>query len=130
MRYAQLCSPRGSTNWHMRSGTPELSIQDMTKPTLPSLVSDIRLYGKVDEDMLTEFFRQQAQAKADKHLVIELGTNGGDADVGRRIAQELTLWQKSQREHCFFGKTYVYSAGVTIMSAIPPQRRFLTKDCF
>jgi ATP-dependent protease ClpP protease subunit len=102
----------------------------MTKPTLPSLVSDVRLYGKVSEDMLSEFFRQQAEAKPDKPLVLELSTNGGDADVGRRIAQEITLWQAhGNRQLWFFGKSYVYSAGVTIMSAIPPERRFLTRDC-
>lgn len=79
--------------------------------------------------MLAEFFRQQAEAPPDKPLVLELSTSGGDADVGRRIAQEIKLWQKhGQRDVYFLGKTYVFSAGITIMSAFPANRRFLTDD--
>jgi ATP-dependent protease ClpP protease subunit len=97
---------------------------------LPSLAPDIRLFGAVGEAMLSEFFRQQAQAPADKPLVFELSTSGGDAEIGRRIALELRLWQKREgREVFFLGKTYVYSAGITIMSAVPATHRFLTSDC-
>lgn len=60
--------------------------------------------------------------------MFELSTSGGDAEVGRRIAEELRLWQASDREVYFLGKTYVFSAGVTIMASIPLSRRFLTKD--
>ncbi|WP_436134357.1 ATP-dependent Clp protease proteolytic subunit [Acidovorax sp. LjRoot129] len=97
--------------------------------TLPSLASDIRLFGNVNEAMLSEFFRQQAEAKTSGPIVFELSTNGGDAEVGRRIAEELRLWQLKDTEIYFFGKTYVFSAGITIMSAIPKSRRFLTRDC-
>jgi len=97
---------------------------------LPKLAPDLRLYGGVSGAMLTEFFRQQAEAPKDGPIVLELSSNGGDADLGRRIAQELRLWQeKDGREVWFLGKTYVFSAGVTIMSAIPRERRFLTVDC-
>lgn len=99
-------------------------------PRIPRLAPDLRLYGAVSATMLTEFFRQQVEAPQDGPLVLELSSNGGDADLGRRIAQELRLWQEKEgREVWFLGKTYVFSAGVTIMSAIPRQRRFLTEDC-
>jgi ATP-dependent protease ClpP protease subunit len=96
---------------------------------LPSSAKpDVRLFGSVDPAMLSEFLRQQAQAPQDKSLVFELSTDGGDADVGRRIAEELRLWQEGGRELFFLGKTYVFSAGITIMAAIPPSHRFLTAD--
>ena len=96
---------------------------------LPSLSSDIRLFGKVDETMLSEFFRQQAETRPGKPMVVELSTSGGNADIGRRIAQEVRLWQDSGSEVFFLGKTYVFSAGITIMSAFPLSHRFLTRDC-
>lgn len=97
--------------------------------TLPSLAPDIRLFGNVNEGMLSEFFRQQAEAKTSGPIVFELSTSGGDAEAGRRIAEELRLWQLQDREVYFLGKTYVFSAGITIMSAVPKVRRFLTEDC-
>lgn len=97
--------------------------------TLPSRAPDLRLFGKVDQSMLSEFFRQQSEAPAEGPLVLELSSQGGDADIGRRIAQELRLWQQQGREIFFFGKSYVYSAGVTVMSALPADHRFLTQDC-
>lgn len=102
----------------------------MTKRTLPSLAPDFRLFGSVDQHMLAEFFRQQTEIKAQKPVVLELSTSGGDADIGRRIAEELRLMQQEDgREVFFFGKTYVFSAGITIMSSIPRSHRFMTRDC-
>ena len=96
---------------------------------LPSLSPDIRLFGNVNEHMLGEFFRQQAEVASDKPLVLELSTPGGDADIGRRIALEIKLWrEKSGRDVYFLGKSFVYSAGVTIMSGFPVHRRFITSD--
>jgi ATP-dependent protease ClpP protease subunit len=97
---------------------------------LPKLKPDIRLYGEVSTNMLGEFLRQQEEAPGDGPILFELSSNGGDADLGRRIAQELRLWQeKDGREVWFLGKTFVYSAAVTVMAAIPRERRFLTQDC-
>lgn len=97
---------------------------------LPHLSPDIRLFGRVSDLMLGEFFRQQAEAPAQGPVVVELQTSGGDADFGRRIAQELRLWQTQHgREIWFLGKTCVLSAGVTIMAAVPRERRVLTGDC-
>lgn len=97
--------------------------------TLPSLSPDIRLFGKVNEAMLSEFFRQQSEVQPGKPIVMELSTSGGDADIGRRIAQEVRMWRDSGLEVFFLGKTFVFSAGITIMSALPRTHRFLTADC-
>ncbi|MET0209461.1 MAG: ATP-dependent Clp protease proteolytic subunit [Burkholderiaceae bacterium] len=99
-------------------------------PALPTLAPDIRLFGNVDQAMLGEFFRQQSEVKPRGPLVLELSTSGGNADIGRRIGQEIRLWREHQHREVFFlGKTYVYSAGVTIMSFFPPTHRFVTNDC-
>ncbi len=97
--------------------------------TLPSSPPDIRLFGTVDQAMLSEFLRQQAAAPTDRPVVFELSTTGGNADVGRRIAQELLLWRRSREDLFFFGKSYVYSAGVTIMAAFQREHRYLSADC-
>lgn len=98
-------------------------------PTLPSNTPDIRLFGTVNQAMLSEFLRQQAAAPTERPVVFELSTTGGDAEVGRRIAQELRLWRRSREDLFFFGKSYVYSAGVTIMAAFERQHRYLSADC-
>ncbi len=106
---------------------PKQSAQQTVQ--LPSLVPDIRLYGNVNEHMLGEFLRQQSEAASGKPLLVELSTSGGDADIGRRIALEIKLWrEKADRDVYFLGKSYVYSAGVTIMSGFPVNRRFITAD--
>lgn len=98
-------------------------------PKIPGLVPHIRLFGHVDGGMLSEFFRQQQQAPRDAPVVFELSTLGGDPDIGRRMAQEIRLWREHRQVDVYFlGKTFVYSAGVTIMSAFPVNRRFITED--
>ena len=101
----------------------------MNPPKIPSLVADIRLFGDVDDAMQSEFFRQQADVTFTKPLVMEISTPGGNADTGRRIAQEVRMWRDAGADVYFLGKTFVYSAGVTIMSAFPQKHRFLTADC-
>jgi hypothetical protein len=63
-------------------------------------------------------------------LRLELNTDGGDADVARRIALEIRLFQRhSGRSAYCVGKTKVYSAGVTIFAAaLKKARRCLTDD--
>ncbi len=117
----------------MREDETQDRYRDITMkdtPSIPKLAPDLRLFGTVDAAMLSEFFRQQAEAPKDGPILLELSSAGGEADLGRRIAQELRLWQERQgREIWFLGKTYLFSAAVTIMAAIPPERRFLTRDC-
>lgn len=98
-------------------------------PALPSLQADICLFGEINEDMLGSFLKQKAEAPTDRALVIELSTSGGDADVGRRLAQEIRLWRRGGQAQYFFGKSYVYSAGISIMAAFERERRFLSADC-
>lgn len=79
--------------------------------------------------MLDEFFRQQGEAPAAEPIVFELSTSGGDADVGRRIAQEIRQWRTEKADLYFLGKSFVYSAGITIMGAFERPRRYLSADC-
>lgn len=60
--------------------------------------------------------------------IIEMTTSGGDADAGRRIAAEIVMFRKFGGKVCIIGRTTVYSAGVTIFSAVPPDSRFLSGD--
>jgi len=103
----------------------------MTK-ALPAGVPDvsphIRLRCTIDDAMLDRFTEQlDAASKKDGPLVLELTTIGGDADIGRRIAGDILFEREYHgRGMLFLGKAAVYSAGVTILSAFPPERRFLT----
>lgn len=94
---------------------------------LPSLIPDLRLIGSVDEPMLQSFLEQAARLEGDAPAVLELSTSGGEADTARRLAQEIRMLSDT-REVFFLGKTYVYSAGVTLMAAVPASRRYLTRD--
>jgi ATP-dependent protease ClpP protease subunit len=89
----------------------------------------IRLFGKVDDSMLTKLL-DQLGASLDQPgpVVLELTTAGGDADTARRMALEIRLARQAGRDLRFFGKTIVYSAGVTVMSAFPPAQRALSAD--
>jgi ATP-dependent Clp protease, protease subunit len=93
---------------------------------------DIRLFGAVDDAMFESFTRQLNEARkrpADQVVLVELTTTGGDAETGRRIAADIALCRREEgRVFAFLGKSSVYSAGITIMSAFPPEQRWLT-DC-
>lgn len=95
----------------------------------------IRLLGKVDTDMLRSFLEQLEPLRdAPGPLVVEITTEGGDADTGRRLALEVRLLREARAGRgddgrvCFLGKTVVYSAGVTLMSAFPVEDRWLAAD--
>lgn len=70
------------------------------------------------------------EARADEAIAVELTTIGGDAEIARRMVLEIEL-ARARRPGAllFLGKSAVYSAGVTIMSAFPPANRYLSKDC-
>ena len=62
-------------------------------------------------------------------IVVELFSSGGDAEIGRRLAQEVRLLRQAHgRDIWFLGKTLVASAAVTIMASFPRDRRWLTRD--
>lgn len=92
----------------------------------------IRLHGKVDDAMLNNFLQQLDTALGEPAgpVLVELTTTGGDAETGRRIATDLILArERFGADLHFVGKSVVYSAGVTIMSAFAPDRRWLTEHC-
>lgn len=101
--------------------------QNQTKRKLPSQHPDVRLLGSIDEAMVQRFLEQSGAAQGDKPLVLELSTMGGDAESARRLAEEIALLRQA-REVFFLGKTYVYSAGITVMAAVPASHRFVTPD--
>ncbi|KMO44166.1 hypothetical protein VQ03_04340 [Methylobacterium tarhaniae] len=90
----------------------------------------VRLYGPVDEAMLGDFLKRLDEVMdEDGPLVVELMTSGGDADIGRRIAQQVRLCREHlHKEMHFVGMTTVYSAGITIMAAFPRCCRYLARD--
>lgn len=100
---------------------------NQAKRQLPSLHPDIRLLGSIDEAMVQRFLDQSGAAQGDKPLVLELSTMGGDAESARRLAEEIALLRQA-REVFFLGKTYVYSAGITVMAAVAATHRFVTPD--
>lgn len=100
---------------------------------LPLLDPHIRLFGTLDDDMYASFHDQLAQARKDvprdQPMLLELTTTGGDAETARRIALDITLVrEREQRRIVFLGKSFVYSAGITIMGAFPCEARYLTRD--
>jgi ATP-dependent protease ClpP protease subunit len=89
----------------------------------------IRLFGEVDDDMFCRF-REQLDAAHDDHITLELTTPGGDADCGRRIADDIRIaCEHDGKTFWFAGRTTVYSAGASIMSAFPRERRYLSRGC-
>jgi hypothetical protein len=90
----------------------------------------IRLSGPVGHPMVASFLDQLLPVlEVDGSIVVELFTDGGDEEIGRRLAEEVRLLrERHARDIWFLGKTLVASAGVTIMGAFPKEKRWLTRD--
>jgi ATP-dependent protease ClpP protease subunit len=90
----------------------------------------IRLYGAVDDAFLGRFLDQLKPLRGNPEpLIFELSTSGGDADVARRVAEEIRLCRDvGGMDLHFLGKAMVYSAGVMIMAAFPVGKRYLSRD--
>lgn len=88
----------------------------------------IRLLGEINAGMVAVLRDRIAELPDADPLVIEICTPGGDAEMGRLLAQELRELRAKGRRVVFLGKTMVYSAGVTMMAAVPPEDRYLTAD--
>ena len=90
----------------------------------------IRLSGSVGHPMVGSFFDQLLPVlEVEGSILVELFTDGGDAEIGRRLAEEVRLLRLQQgRDVWFLGKTLVASAGVTVMAAFPKDKRWLTRD--
>lgn len=94
-----------------------------------ALTPNVRLFGSVDESMLAKVLDSLDAIKPGDPVVLELTTQGGDADIGRRIALEFRLAKERGHETIFIGKSNVMSAGITIMSCFSPRCRFVDKGC-
>lgn len=90
----------------------------------------ISLLGEVDGQMVDKFLGLLGELDGDDgDLAIEVTTLGGDAEMARRIVLEIDALRARRRGRIvFLGKTIVYSAGATIMSAFPCADRYLTSD--
>lgn len=91
----------------------------------------ISLLGEVLEEVVEAFLTQLAEAeKGHGDIALQITTPGGDAELGRRMVLEVEEARKrlADRRFLFLGKTQVYSAGVTLMSAFPCKDRYLTRD--
>src|SRR5271156_1634821 len=90
----------------------------------------IRLSGPVGHLMVASFFDQLLPVlEVEGSILVELFTDGGDAEIGRRLAEEVRLLgHQHGRDVWFLGKTLVASAGVTVMAAFPKDKRWLTRD--
>lgn len=91
----------------------------------------ISLLGEVNEAMVRDFLAGLKDAEqGDGDIALEVTTPGGDAELGRRLVLEVEKARDrlGGRRFLFLGKTEVYSAGVTLMSAFPVADRYLTRD--
>ena len=79
--------------------------------------------------MVASFFDQLLPVSdVEGSILVELFTEGGDAEIGRRLAKEVRLLcQEHGRDVWFLGKTLVASAGVTVMAAFPKAKPWLTR---
>ncbi len=106
----------------------------MTDPALTDLKlaqPDIRLFGAVDDNMFMSCIAQfNGLIERPDPIVVQITTQGGAADTGRRIAREIGLRSRAlTRRVIMVGLTNVYSAGVTIMSGFRREDRFLSGNC-
>lgn len=89
----------------------------------------IRLHGTVNDAMYHSFQTQLLAAPADGPLVLTLTTLGGDPEMARAMGDDIRLLRDyTGRETLFLGKVAVYSAGATLMSAFPVDKRLVTRN--
>ena len=88
----------------------------------------VSLIGDLTTDSGRQLLEDLAASPPDCPLLVEITTAGGDAEMARLIVQELDRLRDRRPSLRFLGKTQVYSAGVTIMSAFLPPDRLLTRD--
>jgi ATP-dependent protease ClpP protease subunit len=105
--------------------------EDAVRPPAQILEAQVSLMGEVTEDMACSLIEQLGKVESgDQPVTVEMTTLGGDAEFARRMVLEVDLARErlKPRRLVFLGKTVVYSAGVTLMSAFPREDRFLTSD--
>jgi ATP-dependent protease ClpP protease subunit len=92
--------------------------------------SNVQINGAISSETVPDFMQQLAKVRAaNEDLILELMTEGGDADAARRIALEIRLFKAHSNSRAFcVGKTIIYSAGITILAAFDCRDRYLTSD--
>lgn len=96
------------------------------------LMPQVSLVGEVSDQTVRDLVDQLKDVgDGDTPIVVEMTTLGGDAEMARRMVLEIDLARQrlAPRRLVFLGKSVVYSAGVTLMSAFPRHDRYLTDDC-
>lgn len=89
----------------------------------------ISLVGAVDTAMVEKLRDGLAGAPGEGDLAIEITSSGGDAELARRMVLEVEQHRRKRKGRLLFlGKTQVYSAAVTFMSAFPRADRYLSRD--
>lgn len=88
----------------------------------------VSLVGDVTSASGRQLLDDLAASPRDCPLVVEVSTPGGDAEIARLIVQDIDRLRQCRPALRFLGKTQVFSAGVTLMSAFPPEDRYLTRD--
>ncbi len=104
--------------------------------TLPSAIADalfaprLSILGEIDAPKVEKLIGGLRQLESGAEPVaIEVCTVGGDAEIARHAVLEIQATRaRLGRRLLFLGKTTVYSAGITIMSAFPREDRYLTAD--
>ncbi|RVD38759.1 hypothetical protein EN858_33080 [Mesorhizobium sp. M4B.F.Ca.ET.215.01.1.1] len=92
--------------------------------------SNVQVNGMINDQLFLAFMKQLGAVRAsDEDLILELMTQGGDADTAKRMALEIRVFQRYSGKSAYVvGKTAVMSAGVTIFSAFECADRFLSPD--
>ena len=92
----------------------------------------VRLSGLIDEAAAASFLSQVLPTlDVPGSIVLELFSSGGEAEVGRRLAQEVRLLRQAHGRDMTCGSSARRSwrrAAVTFMAAFPRDRRWLTRD--
>ena len=110
-----------------------MSRDDISQPQPPEALAQPRLslLGDVDKASVGRLIDQLREAeKGEGDIVLELTTEGGDAELARRLVLEIAAVRARLRgrQLLFLGKTAVYSAGATIMAGFPREDRWFTPD--
>ena len=109
-----------------------LAREDMQNAAWPAILDrpQISLVGDIDKYSVQNFLEQLGKAEqAGGDVALELTTLGGDPEMARRIVLEIDRARaRLSGRFLFLGKTVVYSAGITIMSAFPCGDRWLSRD--
>lgn len=107
--------------------------RDNPAPRFPAELAQpqISLMGQVDDTMAKELRdKLREQEEGEGPVVLEITTPGGDAEIVRRMILDVDDAREriAPRPLLFYGKSMVYSAGVTLMAAFPREDRYLSED--